>query len=191
MRRMKTHFNIEGYERQKTRNMAEIMKNVEKDEQREYSPLFESYWARGFIFQFQMIGIIILAANLVIDTLYFSRSIFSSSALYNGYLAWLVIRFFAPFLSLIYYCLCQVYEDPDYIAADSQLKSKEAREKDEAMETKGEKRRRCLSWLLYTTMPMAYLTGFYRIFNFKNFHREISRGIYFDLSVAAAPFLVL
>lgn len=71
----------------------------------------------------------------MIDTLYFYRSIFVSHALYNAYLAWLVIRYVGPFASLFYYCFCQVYEDPDYVAPGTEEKSKLAKEKDEGAET--------------------------------------------------------
>lgn len=46
-----------------------------------------------------------------------------------------------------------------------------------------------MGYLLYTALPFHYMTGSYRLLNFKNFPREIGTGIALDFVFYALPML--
>lgn len=45
--------------------------------------------------------------------------------------------------------------------------------------------------LLYSALPLSYLTGCYRLLNFKNFHKEIGLGLVIDLLLNAVAMLIV
>ena len=45
--------------------------------------------------------------------------------------------------------------------------------------------------VLYSFLPIAYLTGAYRLFNFKSFRRLIRVGLIFDLVLSGMAFLII
>mmetsp|Transcript_4597 Transcript_4597/g.6073 ORF Transcript_4597/g.6073 Transcript_4597/m.6073 type:complete len:107 (+) Transcript_4597:558-878(+) len=49
----------------------------------------------------------------------------------------------------------------------------------------------CRGYLLYTFLPFSYLTGSYRLLNFKNFTSEIGSGLALDFFVNALPLLFI
>ena len=44
--------------------------------------------------------------------------------------------------------------------------------------------------LLYSVIPLGYITGTYRLLNFKNFYKKIGSGLLFDFLCSGLAMLV-
>ncbi len=136
----------------------------------------------GILTAVHIVCVLIVCINLVIDTLYIYRSIFAGEKLYYGYCTMLFLRFTLPFILVLKRLVCiKRCQKADELHEQADLEAKES------MRTKHFK----CGFVLYASMPLAYVTGVYRLFNFKNFSKEIGIGITFDFLLSLIPFMTL
>lgn len=88
----------------------------------------------------------------------------------------MLIRVLIPLLNALRYCLYKLHQPEDKL------------QKGQEDEQVGKS---CDGVLLYSALPLSYLTGCYRLLNFKNFHKEIGIGLVIDLLLNAVAMLIV
>lgn len=136
------------------------------------------------MFVWRVLGLLILSANLVLDTAYIFLSKFANTTLYGLYVFVLGARYTIVFLAIVRNCIKKVNE-PLVIKKENSDKSNGSKQVDkEAAYFKN-------GVLLYGALPFCYLVGSHRVLNFKNFSSEMGVGLLIDFFSAGIAFLLI
>ena len=125
----------------------------------------------------EIAGTILLSTNLIMDTAYLFKQTFAGRGLYAVYCVLMAIRFLIPIMNAVRYCTCRL-NDPEIMLVDDGNKATQKQLKVSGM-------------LLYSALPLSYLTGCYRLLNFKNFYKEIGLGLVIDLLLNTVAMLIV
>lgn len=128
-----------------------------------------------------------MAITLVADFMYTFKTTFSSKELLVICVAIYGLRFANPFLVVIKN-LCKKVCNKEKNTLPAALVYEERDDNDKSVEER-QKEHTNLGYLLYTALPFHYLTGSYRLLDFKNFPSEIGTGLVLDFVFYALPML--
>ena len=115
----------------------------------------------------RVLGMTILAANLILDCAYLFKSTFAGRTLYALFCVATIFRFLVPVFFMIRYCANKVGEPLPMEAGQANMVLRRQttvtrRLREEATHYKQ-------GMMLYAAIPFAILTGAHRLLNFKNF----------------------
>lgn len=137
---------------------------------------------RRFFTLIRFIGTLVMMTSLVADFAYVMKQPFSSKQLYIAYIAILCLRCILPILTILKSLCNKVMNKALNRLTDIVVEDEGRREQLQRKHT-------CHGYLLYTFMPLSFLTGSYRLLNFKNFTSEIGTGLALDFFGNTLPLL--
>ena len=136
-----------------------------------------------------MLGTLILVFALVSDFAYCTKSVFSSKELFIGCLTIFGVRIIAPIISILKgLCSNVCNKEKNNLRALDYLE--DVNDDGESAKSKQASHTR-YGCLLYSTLPLSYFTGSYRLIDSKNFPSQKGTGIILDFFFYALPMLFI
>lgn len=127
--------------------------------------------------------------SIVADFTYFFKHTFSSKQLYVSYIVILGIRCLVPLIAVIKNtCVKVCNKENNRLRALDYL---EPHNEDGISAKQKQSEHTRQGCLLYSTLPLMYFTGSYRLLNFKNFPSEIGTGLVLDFFCYTLPLLFI
>ena len=122
-----------------------------------------------------------MLGNMVCDITYMVKQEFSTVTYFFSYCAVMTLRILVPvFLAGIYIKTKVVGKKPVAFTFDI----------DQEQRAELQKRYTCAGILLYTAVPMTFISGVYRILPVKNFARDVATGFCLDLAYILTIFFL-